>query len=51
MRAEIQVLVRVDPKIKRGLDKIKKLTGKSINYQARIAFERWIETEMPKTLE
>lgn len=51
MRAEVQVLIRVDPKIKRGLDKIKKLTGRTINSQACKAFERWIEEEMPKAIE
>ncbi len=51
MRAEQQLLVRIEPKIKRGLEKIKKLTGRTINAQARQALERWIEAEMPKAQE
>lgn len=46
MRNEVQMLVRIDPKIMRDLRKIKKVTGKPIAHQVRIALAAMIATEL-----
>lgn len=45
MRSETQLLVRIDPKLRKGLDKIKRATGHTISNQVRYAILLWLESQ------
>ena len=49
MRAEVQLLVRVDPKIKRALDNLSHKTDRTVSDHVREALKRYLDTVKPLT--
>ncbi len=45
MRSETQLLVRIDPKLRKGLDKVKRQTGHTVSNQVRYAILLWLESQ------
>lgn len=47
MKAETQLLVRLDPKLHRALQKIRQKTGTTVSDQVREAIRRWVDDPTP----